>query len=185
MVQVQEGASGDRQTFEVILKVHGKGLGVGGGDHPSLKGVKVLGCTWRIALGCEGTRLIRKHSVERGTPSGVWGSTSGHPQRPLQEGLCLKEGCKGDMTDWRLNFFTDSESKACSPNEGPQPAQSEPSTAEQETPTSEGVQPASPSASGTDQATQDELLPSDAHPDDTGTSPRVVGNPTKSGKGLG
>lgn len=79
------------------------------------------------------------------------------------------------MTDWWLNFFTDSESKACSPNEGPQPAQSEPSTAEQETPTSEGVQPASPLASGTDQATQDELLPSDAHPDDTGTSWRPSG----------
>lgn len=31
MVQVQEGASGNRQTFEVILKVHGKGLEVGGG----------------------------------------------------------------------------------------------------------------------------------------------------------
>lgn len=31
MIQVQEGASGNRQTFEVILKVLGKGLGVGGG----------------------------------------------------------------------------------------------------------------------------------------------------------
>uniref|UniRef100_A0ABK0M5M8 Phosphatase and actin regulator n=1 Tax=Rattus norvegicus TaxID=10116 RepID=A0ABK0M5M8_RAT len=61
----------------------------------------------------------------------------------------------------------DSESKACSPKEGSQPAQSEPSAGEQETLTSEGVQPGSPSASGTDQASQDELLSSDAHPDDT------------------
>lgn len=128
-----------------------------------------------MALGWEGTRFIRKHSIERGTPSGVWGSMSGRPWHPLQEGPCMKEGCKRDTADCWLNFFTDSESKACSPNEGPQPAQSEPSTAEQETPTSEGVQPGSPLASGADQATQDELLPSDAHPDDTGTSWRPSG----------
>ncbi|XP_052037700.1 phosphatase and actin regulator 3 [Apodemus sylvaticus] len=66
----------------------------------------------------------------------------------------------------------DSESKACSPKEGSQPAQSEPPPAgEQETLTSEGVQPRSPSASGTDQASQDELLSSDAHLDDTAKIP--------------
>ncbi|XP_021047818.1 phosphatase and actin regulator 3 isoform X3 [Mus pahari] len=65
----------------------------------------------------------------------------------------------------------DSESKACSPKEGSQPAQSEPSAGEQETLTLEGVQPGSPSASGTDQASQDELLSSDAHLDDTANIP--------------
>ncbi|EGV93218.1 Phosphatase and actin regulator 3 [Cricetulus griseus] len=62
----------------------------------------------------------------------------------------------------------DAESKACSPNEGSQPVQSEPSTAEQETLTSDGIQPGSPLASGTDEASQAELLSSDAHLDDTG-----------------
>ncbi|OBS70088.1 hypothetical protein A6R68_01371, partial [Neotoma lepida] len=65
----------------------------------------------------------------------------------------------------------DSESKVCSPSKGSQPAQSEPSTAEQETLTSEDVQPGSPLASGTDQASQDELLSSDAHLDDTAKMP--------------
>lgn len=86
----------------------------------------------------------------------------------------MKEGCEGGVAWLTLNFFADSESKVCSPSEGPQPAQSEPSTAEQETLTSEGVQPGSPSASGTDQPAQDELLSSDAHLDDTGTSRTVV-----------
>ncbi|CAH6776686.1 Phactr3 [Phodopus roborovskii] len=65
----------------------------------------------------------------------------------------------------------DAERKACSPDEGPQPAQSEPATAEQETLTSDDVQPGSPLASGTDQATGDELLSSDAHLDDTAKMP--------------
>uniref|UniRef100_A0A8C6H8B2 Phosphatase and actin regulator n=1 Tax=Mus spicilegus TaxID=10103 RepID=A0A8C6H8B2_MUSSI len=65
----------------------------------------------------------------------------------------------------------DSENKACSPKEGSQPAQSEPSAGKQETLTSEGAQPGSPSASGTDQVSQDELLSSDAHLDDTANIP--------------
>ncbi|NP_001171261.1 phosphatase and actin regulator 3 isoform 4 [Mus musculus] len=65
----------------------------------------------------------------------------------------------------------DSENKACSPKEGSQPVQSEPPAGEQETLTSEGAQPGSPSASGTDQVSQDELLSSDAHLDDTANIP--------------
>ncbi|XP_055452250.1 phosphatase and actin regulator 3 isoform X2 [Psammomys obesus] len=67
----------------------------------------------------------------------------------------------------------DSESKACGPNESSQPAQSEPlpASAEPETLTPEGVQPGSPLTSGIDQASQDELLSSDAHLDDTAKMP--------------
>ncbi|XP_060238728.1 LOW QUALITY PROTEIN: phosphatase and actin regulator 3 [Meriones unguiculatus] len=65
----------------------------------------------------------------------------------------------------------DSESKVCGPNESSQPVQSEPATAEPETLTPEGVQPGSPLTRGTDQASQDELLSSDAHLDDTAKMP--------------
>uniref|UniRef100_A0A8C6QND2 Phosphatase and actin regulator n=1 Tax=Nannospalax galili TaxID=1026970 RepID=A0A8C6QND2_NANGA len=67
-----------------------------------------------------------------------------------------------------------SESKACSPNGGPRPTQSETSTAQQETLTSEGVQPGSPLASGSDQASLDELLSSEAHLDDAAKMPSAA-----------
>ncbi|KAB1262375.1 Phosphatase and actin regulator 3 [Camelus dromedarius] len=60
----------------------------------------------------------------------------------------------------------DAENKACGPDGGPRAAQSEPSTPKQEPLTSEEAQPGSPSATGTDQASPDEPLSSDTHPDD-------------------
>nr|XP_004669538.1 phosphatase and actin regulator 3 [Jaculus jaculus] len=65
----------------------------------------------------------------------------------------------------------DSESKTCSSDGGPRPTQSEPSTVEQETPTSDDVQPGSPLATGTDQASLDELVSSDTQLDDTAKMP--------------
>ncbi|XP_073931144.1 phosphatase and actin regulator 3 isoform X2 [Castor canadensis] len=65
----------------------------------------------------------------------------------------------------------DAENKPCGPDGGPRPAQSEQSTAKQETLTSEDVQPGSPSATRTDQASMDELLSSDVHLDDAAKIP--------------
>ncbi|KAF5927159.1 hypothetical protein HPG69_016631 [Diceros bicornis minor] len=65
----------------------------------------------------------------------------------------------------------DAESKACPPDGGPGAAQSEPSTPKQEALTSGEAQPGSPSAPGTDQASLEELLSSDAHSDDAAKMP--------------
>ncbi|EPY86502.1 hypothetical protein CB1_000308008 [Camelus ferus] len=80
--------------------------------------------------------------------------------------VCIKR----DPQDWVWGWpvLPDAENKACGPDGGPRAAQSEPSTPKQEPLTSEEAQPGSPSATGTDQASPDEPLSSDTHPDDAG-----------------
>ncbi|KAG8513322.1 Phosphatase and actin regulator 3 [Galemys pyrenaicus] len=65
----------------------------------------------------------------------------------------------------------DAESKAATPDSGPQAMRSEPPTPTQETLASEEGPPGSPSAPGTDQAPLDEPLPVDAHVADAAEMP--------------
>ncbi|KAM4842149.1 phosphatase and actin regulator 3 isoform 2-T3 [Thomomys bottae] len=67
----------------------------------------------------------------------------------------------------------DAESKQCGPHGGSRPTQSEPSTTQQEAPSSEDAQPGSPVPSGTDPASPEEPLSPDAHLDDRAKMPSV------------